>query len=123
MRRIKIVEHDYNLKDLLNWAFFIALFWGADRIPHTWAFRLAAAVVFCILNYRVVVGSVEAARTPIERSPKRIYHSPSFWWLGALSAYFVYALVNTGWIFWFLLFAGMLGAGVATVLRYQQPEA
>ena len=117
---MRAVERDFNLQELMNWGIIVSGVWGAEKIPHHWIFAISMLAIFYLCNYKVTFGSVSTPRQPVTKSRKRFYYLPSFWILGGLAAYFVYAVIHTGWIFWFLLLSGTAGAVVATLLRQRE---
>lgn len=117
---MKIVERDYNFRSLLNFALLLAALWAGSKGPYHSVFRDALFGVFLLCNYRLVIHPEFASSQSIGKSPRRIYHSPGLYILSALGVYLAYAVSNTGWIFWFFLLAGTLGAGVAMLLRHRE---
>jgi hypothetical protein len=114
---MKLVEREYNFLELVNCGLIVVGFWAAGRVHHVWLLSAFMFVVFLLCNYKVVSRDDASANPLAAKARKRLYHSVSFWWLVVLGAYFVYVFVNTGWVFWFLLFSGVLGGGIAALLR------
>jgi hypothetical protein len=117
---MRVVERDFNLQELMNWGIIICGVSGAEKIAHRWIFTASMLAIFFLYNYKLAFGPESTTRQPVTKSRKRFYYLPSFWILGGLAAYFVYAVIHTGWIFWFLLLSGTAGAVVATLLRQRE---
>jgi len=119
--KLKVVERDYNLLGILNFSLFVLGWWLSDKVHPRWEFAIAASLIFLLLNYKVMPAN--AANQPAVKRRKPLYYSVSFWWLVAFAGYSAYVLLHTGWVFWFLFLAGIVGAGIATVRRLWQAQA
>jgi hypothetical protein len=102
---MKLVEREYNFLELVNCGLFVVGFWAAGQVHQVGLVSALMLAVFFFCNYRFVSRDDASANPLTAKARKRLYHSASFWWHVVLAAYFVYAFVNTGWVFWFLLFS------------------